>query len=66
MKNVNSQKEIQRLKNCDILKHFVGIIICIICIGREPLGGLTEKTHDIQNGLFLKMVGLLKKYDPVI
>lgn len=62
--HINSQKEIHRLKNRDIVKRLVDIILCI-CIGGKPLRGHTEKAHDIHKGLFLDIVDLLRKYDSV-
>ncbi|XP_025193665.1 uncharacterized protein LOC112593488, partial [Melanaphis sacchari] len=61
---INSQKEIQRLKNREIVKRLIDIILCI-CIGGKPLRGHTEKTNDVHKGLFLDIVSLLRKYDSV-
>jgi len=60
--HINSQKEIQRLKNREIVKPLIDIILCI-CIGGKPLPGHTEKTNDVHKGLFLDIVSLLRKYD---
>lgn len=61
--HTNSQKEIQRLKNRDILKRLIDIILCIR-VGGKPIT-IIEKTHDVHKGLFLDIVGLLRKYDPI-
>ncbi|XP_060846280.1 zinc finger MYM-type protein 1-like [Rhopalosiphum padi] len=60
--HINSQKEIQRLKNREIVKRIIDIILCI-SIGGKPLRGHTEKTNDVHKGLFLDIVSLLSKYD---
>jgi len=62
---LHSQKEQTRLKNRQIMKRLIDITVCL-GIGGKPFRGHSEKSNDIHKGLFLDIVGLLKKYDPIL
>ncbi|XP_008181241.1 uncharacterized protein LOC103308873 [Acyrthosiphon pisum] len=62
---LRSQKEKTRLKNRQIMKRLIDITVCL-GIGGKPFRGHSEKSNDIHKGLFLDIVGLLKKYDPIL
>lgn len=62
---VHSQKEQTRLKNRQIMKRLIDITVCL-GTGGKPFREHSEKSNDIHKGLFLDIVGLLTKYDPIL
>uniref|UniRef100_A0A2S2NXT3 Zinc finger MYM-type protein 1 n=1 Tax=Schizaphis graminum TaxID=13262 RepID=A0A2S2NXT3_SCHGA len=63
-KDILSQKEVKRLQNREIMKKLIDIVLCLE-IGGKPFRGHTEKSNDVHKGLFLDVVRLLRKYDPL-
>ncbi|XP_022170405.1 zinc finger MYM-type protein 1-like, partial [Myzus persicae] len=64
IKSIHSQKELTRQKNTEIMKRLIDITLCL-GFGGKPFRGHTENKNDIHKGLFLDIVGLLRKYDPI-
>ncbi|XP_008189973.1 zinc finger MYM-type protein 1-like [Acyrthosiphon pisum] len=62
---IQSQKEIQRLKNRQIMNRLIDITLCL-GIGGRPFRGKNEKDSSFNKGLFKDIVTLLSKYDPVL
>jgi hypothetical protein len=60
-----SQKEIQRLKNRQIMNRLIDITLCL-GIGGRPFRGKNEKDSSFNKGLFKDIVTLLSKYDPLL
>uniref|UniRef100_A0A8C5M9G2 TTF-type domain-containing protein n=1 Tax=Leptobrachium leishanense TaxID=445787 RepID=A0A8C5M9G2_9ANUR len=65
MQTYISKKEEERFQNRIIMERLIDIVRCLGTGGR-PLRGHNEKTDSREKGLFLNIVHLLKKYDPVM
>lgn len=63
--NTRSEKEKQRLLNRKIIQRLIDVTLCL-GIGGKPFRGHSEKKDDVNRGLFLGIVDLLKKYDPIL
>lgn len=63
-KNINSVKELTRQKNREVMKRLIDITVCL-GIGGKPFRGHRESKDDVHKGLFLDIVYLLRKYDPI-
>lgn len=57
-------REKQRLKNVEYMKRLVDVVRTL-AKGGKPLRGHDEKQESNEKGLFLEIVNLLQKYDPV-
>lgn len=57
-----SKKENERLKNRELMKRLIDVIICLTKSGK-PLRGHDESDTSHQKGLFLEVINLLSKYD---
>lgn len=62
---IRSQKELQRLKNKEIMNRLIDITLCL-GIGGRPFLGKNEKDDSCNIGLFKDIVTLLSKYDPLL
>jgi len=62
---IRSQKEIQRLKNRQIMNRLIDITLCL-GIGGRSFRGKNEKDSSFNKGLFKDIVTLLSKYDPLL
>ncbi|KAL4134852.1 hypothetical protein QTP88_006553 [Uroleucon formosanum] len=51
--------------NRRIMHRLIDITLCL-GIGGKPFCGHNEKDTDVHRGLFLDLVRLLKKYDPIL
>lgn len=60
-----AQKETQRLQNRQIMYHLIDVTLCL-GLGGRPFRGHIEKSSEPHQGLFLELVNLLKKYDPIL
>ncbi|CAH2315264.1 zinc finger MYM-type 1-like [Pelobates cultripes] len=60
-----SKKEEERCKNRNLMKRLIDIVRCLGTGGR-PFRGHNEKADSHERGLFLNIVKLLEKYDPVM
>lgn len=61
-KNIDSEKELTRQKNREIMRRLIDITVCLGISGK-PFRGHTESKNDVHKGLFLDIVCLLRKYD---
>lgn len=59
------QKEKERLKNRQIMYRLIDIVLCL-GLGGRPFRGHIENSSEHNQGLFLELVNLLKKYDPLL
>ncbi|XP_060854976.1 zinc finger MYM-type protein 1-like [Metopolophium dirhodum] len=60
-----AQKEKQKLHNRQIMYRLIDVTLCL-GLGGRPFRGHIEKSSELHQGLFLELVNLLKKYDPVL
>ncbi|KAF0767777.1 zinc finger MYM-type protein 1-like, partial [Aphis craccivora] len=60
-----SQREEQRLTNRKVIQRLIDVTL-FLGIGGKPFRGHSEKKDDVYKGLFLGIVDLLKKYDPIL
>jgi len=63
--NTRSQREKQRLINRKVIQRLIDVTL-FLGIGGKPFRGHSEKKDDVYKGLFLGIVDLLKKYDPIL
>ncbi|XP_060867743.1 uncharacterized protein LOC132943005 [Metopolophium dirhodum] len=60
-----AQKEKQKLHNRQIMYRLIDVTLCL-GLGGRPFRGHIEKSSKLHQGLFIELVNLLKKYDPVL
>jgi len=60
-----SQREKHRLINRQVIQHLIDVTF-FLSIGYKPFRRHSEKKNNIYKGLFLGIVGLLKKYNPIL
>lgn len=60
-----SEKEKKKEKNRCIMRRLIDITLCL-GIGGKSFRGHNEKDSDTHKGLFLDLIYLLKKYDPIL
>jgi len=60
-----AQREKQKLHNRQIMYRLIDVTLCL-GLGGRPFRGHIEKSSELHQGLFLELVNLLKKYDPVL
>ncbi|KAL4089624.1 hypothetical protein QTP88_024635 [Uroleucon formosanum] len=63
--NTRSQREKQRLINRKVFQRLIDVTL-FLGIGGKPFRGHSEKKDDVYKDLFLGIVDLLKKYDPIL
>lgn len=63
--DVLTQKQVEKENNRKVMERLIDIVVCLAKSGHS-FRGHREKENDLNKGLFLSLVDLLKKYDPVM
>ncbi|KAG6933066.1 hypothetical protein G0U57_020141, partial [Chelydra serpentina] len=60
-----AKQEEERCHNQSVMERLINIVLCL-AKGGKPFRGHNEKADSFEKGLFLNLVNMLQKYDPVM
>nr|XP_042705388.1 uncharacterized protein LOC101937683 isoform X4 [Chrysemys picta bellii] len=64
-KQASLSKQEERCHNRSVMEQLIDIVLCLVKDGR-PFRGHNEKADSFERDLFLNLVNMLQKYDPVM